>query len=90
MKKSTQKMEKLIDKFTTIPHLENMQHITKFNYFTLKNTFEKNGYRAIRASSFNTISFFFPDKQVSSTSSSIELALALPFGNLLVSVFEVK
>lgn len=83
-------VEVFIDKFTSIPHLAGMQHVTKFNPELLKKTFKENGgYKMINVSTFNTFAFLFPDRNISKMLTKLEFNLHLPFGNLLVSVFEM-
>jgi 2-polyprenyl-3-methyl-5-hydroxy-6-metoxy-1,4-benzoquinol methylase len=82
-------IEKLIDTFTNIPHLENMQHITKYNPEKLKKIFQQKGFRPIKFMTFNNISFLIPNKNLSSAICKIELSLAFPYGNLLEYVFEL-
>jgi len=79
----------IIDKFTSLPHLENMQHVTKFNTKNLSGIFEKHGYRLIKLTTFNTFSFLFPTKFLSRLLNDFELKLSSSFGNLILAVFEV-
>jgi 2-polyprenyl-3-methyl-5-hydroxy-6-metoxy-1,4-benzoquinol methylase len=78
----------IIDKFTSLPHLENMQHVTKFNTQRLFRIFKKHGYKLDKLTTFNTFSFIFPTKFLSALLQKVELKLALPFGNLILAVFE--
>ena len=78
----------IIDKLTSLPHLENMQHITKFDSKKLLKAFGKHGYKLCKFSTFNTFSFLFPTKFLSALLQNLELKLAFPFGNLILSVFE--
>lgn len=82
-------IEKIIDRFTSIPHLEDIQHINKMNPFLLQKSFQAHEFKALRISTFNTLSFLFPGKFLSSIVCNIELKLALPFGSLIMGVFEV-
>lgn len=79
----------IIDKLTSLPHLENMQHVTKFDAKRLLRVFKKQGYKVNKFTTLNTFSFLFPTKFLSSLLQKIELKLAFPFGNLILAVFEV-
>jgi len=82
-------MEKvIIDKFTNFPHLENMQHITKYGPENLIGVFKKNGFRVAKITTFNTFSYLVPSKDISAKLCALELKLTLPFGNLILGVFE--
>lgn len=83
-------LEKSIDRFTNIPHLENMQHITKFNESILDKVFRDNGFKKIYGTTFNTFSYFLPSKQLSKYFVKWELSSHLSFGNLLLGVFGIK
>lgn len=79
----------IIDKFTSLPHLENMQHVTKFNFKRLSEIFKKHGYKLSKLTTFNTFSFLFPTKFLSRLLNNFELKLSSPFGNLILAVFEL-
>ena len=79
----------IIDKFTSLPHLEDIQHVTKFNSKKLIYIFKKHGYQLCKINTFNTFSFLFPTKFLSTLVLNLELKLVLPFGNLILSVFEL-
>ncbi|SRR5258708_1828299 len=82
-------METFMDKFTSIPHLDGMQHVTKFTPSLLEETFKKNGnYKMVEFTTFNSFAFLFPWKVLSKMLTKLEFALRFPFGNLLVGVFE--
>ena len=83
-------IEKSIDIFTSIPHLENMQHITKYHPGKLKDIFRNNNFDTIKSATFNGISFLFPGKKLSTFICGLELGLGLPFGNLMEYVFELR
>ncbi len=80
----------VIDKLTHLPNLENMQHVTKYDKSVLSNVFERYGYKQVKYSTFNTISYILPGRNLSEFVCKLELALALPFGNLLLCVFEIR
>lgn len=80
-------IEKLLDKFTGIPHLENMQHIMKFDVNSLRSTFLKYNYRPLEYYTFNTISYLLPSTKLSSLLCKLETSFTLPFGNLIAYVF---
>ena len=81
-------IEKSIDVFTSIPHLENMQHITKYHPGKLRDIFQSSGYHTIGFATFNGISFLFPSKKLSTFICKLELSFGFPYGNLMGSVFE--
>jgi len=83
-------IEKAIDAFTQIPHLEDMQHITKFTPANLKQMFISEGFRQVNFSTFNNFSFMFPSKILSSYFCGLELKMAFPWGNLIEAVFEIE
>jgi 2-polyprenyl-3-methyl-5-hydroxy-6-metoxy-1,4-benzoquinol methylase len=83
-------IENLIDKFTNIPHLKNIQHITEYTPETLKNTFQKNGFKEIYSRTFNFISFIFPTKKLASFMCELELRKLNRYGNLILAVFGVS
>ncbi len=82
-------IEKTVDRFTNIPHLEDIQHINKMNPSALQANFQAHNFKTINISTFNTLSFLFPGKFLSSFVCDLELKLSLPFGSLIMGVFEV-
>ncbi len=81
-------IEKAVDRFTSIPHLEDIQHITKFDKALLHDLFAANGFATRKISTFNTFSYIAPVRSLSTWAAKKEVSLALPFGNLLLGVFE--
>src|SRR3990172_5352003 len=55
----------IIDKFTHLPHLEKMQHVTRYDKDVLSRAFRKHGYKLAKYSTFNTFSYLFPGKYLS-------------------------
>lgn len=83
-------IEKMVDTFTPIPHLENMQHITKYNRAKLRKIFSRGGLEEEYSSTFNTFSFAMPQRKMAGILSRFELSLKISFGNLLLSVFKAR
>lgn len=83
-------IEKLLDKFTVFPYLKDEQHLVKFHKENLKKMFAQKGYRPLFFSTFNLFSFLFFNKSIASKLCKLELSLKLPFGNLLVYLFEIN
>src|SRR5260221_1636863 len=77
-------IESFMDRFTPgIPHLDGVQHVTKFNEENLRKIFKKNGgYKMVKSSTFNSFAYLIPGKKISECLTKLELDLALPFGNL--------
>ena len=88
-KSAWQIIENLLDRFTGIPHLENMQHILKFDPVSLRNTFLKYKYAPLAHYTFNTISFLAPNKELSSALCNFETSFPFPYGSLLAYVFKL-
>lgn len=77
-------IEKVLDRFTSIPNMENEQHLTKFDKESLERLFKMNGYETTFSKSFNLVSFLPPGKKFASFLCKLELFFGITFGNLLV------
>lgn len=83
-------IERILDKFTALPHLEGEQHLAKYHEKNLKQIFIDKGYRPIFFKSFNLFSFALFNKSLASLFCKLELSLSLPNGNLIISLFQIK
>ena len=81
-------LEKILDIFTILPHFEGEQHLAKYYKNNLENLFTNAGFKSVYFSSFNLFSFIFFNKSIAKTLCKLEMALKLPFGNLIVSLFQ--
>ncbi len=81
-------IENILDVFTILPHFEGEQHLAKYYKQNLENLFAKAGFKPVFFSSFNLFSFVFFNKPIAGLLSRLEIALKLPFGNLIVYLFQ--
>jgi len=63
--------------------------VTRYDKDVLSRAFRKHGYKLAKYSTFNTFSYLFPGKYLSEFACKQELKYKLPFGNLLLCVFEI-
>lgn len=87
-KSSWPAIEKMFDLFHLSPHMDNEQHVAKFNNGNINKFIKKNGYNLIYLKSFNFFFFIPVNKYISSIICKLELTLKLPFGNLIVCLFQ--
>lgn len=83
-------IETMVDEFTRLPRLRGKQHLTRFYKENLKKMFTQKGYRPLFFSTFNLFSFLFFNKSIASKLCKLEMALKLPFGNLIVCLFKLS
>jgi len=83
-------LEKILDLFSLVPHMEGRQHRSKFSIKSLELLFTKRDYFPLYFSTFNLFSFAFFNKRLSSFLCKIELKLKLSWGNLLIYLFETN
>ena len=84
-------IEKVLDLFRLVPHMEGRQHRSKFTVRSLNHLFTKRNYYQLYFSTFNLFfPFVFFNKKLSSFVCKIELKLRLSRGNLLIYLFEVN
>ena len=81
-------LERMLDVFTILPHMEGEQHLAKYSRQDLESLFTKAGFKPVYFNSFNLFSFVFFNKSIAKTLCELEMALKLPFGNLIVSLFQ--
>ncbi len=81
-------MEKILDLFTIFPHFDGEQHLAKFYRENLEGIFRSAKFQPIYFSSFNLFSYLFFNKTISAEFCKFELKLKLPFGNLIVYLFQ--
>ena len=81
-------VERLVDRFTNLPNLEDIQHVTKFDLTFLENVFNHHSLKTVQRGTFNTFSYLTPIKWLSSCLCNLEMHLPLPWGNLIYAVFE--
>ncbi|HET7098867.1 MAG TPA: class I SAM-dependent methyltransferase [Patescibacteria group bacterium] len=81
-------IENILDKFTIFPHFDGEQHLAKFCKENLQNIFMIQRFEPILFSSFNLFSFLFFNKKLSAILCRLEMMLKLPFGNLIVGLFQ--
>jgi 2-polyprenyl-3-methyl-5-hydroxy-6-metoxy-1,4-benzoquinol methylase len=83
-------LEQVLDIFTILPHFEGEQHLAKYYKQNLESLFTRVGFRPVFDSSFNLFSFLFFNKPIAKWLCKLEVALKLPFGNLIVSLFKLR
>jgi 2-polyprenyl-3-methyl-5-hydroxy-6-metoxy-1,4-benzoquinol methylase len=83
-------LERILDIFTKLPHLEGEQHLAKYYEQNLRDLFTKVGFKPLYFSSFNLFSFLFFNKPIAKWICKLEMKLRLPFGNLIVSLFKLR
>lgn len=81
-------IEKIFDLFHLSPHMDNEQHVAKFNKENINKLITKNGYNLIYIKSFNFFFFLPVNKYISSKICGLELQSKITFGNLLVTLFQ--
>jgi len=81
-------VERLVDRFTNLPNLEDIQHVTKFNIDLLETVFNRDSFKIVQRGTFNTFSYLFPIKILSSLLCLLEMRLPFLWGNLIYAVFE--
>lgn len=79
-------LEKLLDTFRLVPHLDGDQHVTHFDRTRLRGMLEETGWRVDRLSSFSTLAPFISIVSWSAAErvSALEDRIDLPFGNILL------
>jgi 2-polyprenyl-3-methyl-5-hydroxy-6-metoxy-1,4-benzoquinol methylase len=83
-------LERMLDIFTILPHFEGEQHLAKYYKQNIENLFTRVGFKPVYFSSFNLFSFVFFNKSIAKTLCKLEMALKLPFGNLIVCLFKLR
>lgn len=81
-------IEKIMDKFSRFPHLENEQHLAKFTKENLGKIFKKAKYIPTYFGTFNLLANLFVSKSLSALVTKLELSSGNGFGNLIVYVFQ--
>lgn len=81
-------VEKLVDRFTSLPDLEGVQHVINFDKKLLNHVFCQNSFKPVRSGTFNTFSYLIPSKYFSSRLCELEMKVSLLWGNLIYAVFE--
>lgn len=83
-------LEWLLDILKVLPHFDGEQHLAKFYKQNLKIMFEKSGFKSLFFSTFNLFSYLFFTKKISAKLCKLEIWLKMPFGNLIVYLFELR
>lgn len=81
-------LEKILDRVSKLPKMEQHQHISKYNFKNIREVFPNKDFKTIKISSFNLFSYLFPVPFISKLLVNIEMLLPLYPGNLLVTLFE--
>lgn len=83
-------IEKILDKFTIVPHFAGQQHLAQYYPQNLKHVFEEKGFSTMRIATFNTISYLFPSKFLASLITKLEIWSSFKHGNLLLGIFKYE
>lgn len=81
-------IERVLDMFTIFPHFDGEQHLAKFYKQNLEKIFKSAKFKPVYFSTFNLFSYIFLNKSFARIICNLELKLRLPFGNLIVYLFQ--
>lgn len=81
-------IEKVLDRFTIVPHFAGQQHLAQFSSTNLAELFNSGGFTTKTITTFNLFSFIFPFRAISRLLCKFELKSRFGFGNLLLGIFK--
>jgi 2-polyprenyl-3-methyl-5-hydroxy-6-metoxy-1,4-benzoquinol methylase len=82
-------IEKILDKFTTVPKFAGEQHLAKYSKDSLAELFNSQGFSS-KINSFNLFSYLVPIRELSKMLVELELKRSSSMGNLIIGEFKLK
>ncbi len=77
-------IEKILDRFSSLPYMENQQHLAIYDHKNMERLLNKNSYKLILSRTFNLF-FFLPLTRLLATEvAKLEYISKYPWGNLLI------